>query len=99
MNEQEMERRVTAVEERAKSNTHRINQVEKRQADSEKMLHSIALIAQRQDSMEVDVKEIKADVKSLAAKPGKRWDSIVDKILLAAVGALVAYIAVRLGLG
>lgn len=99
MNEQEMERRVTAVEERAKSNTHRINQVEKRQEDSEKMLHSIALIAQRQDSMEVDVKEIKADVKSLAAKPGKRWDSIVDKILLAAVGALVAYIAVRLGLG
>lgn len=99
MNEQEMERRVTAVEERAKSNTHRINQVEKRQEDSEKMLHSIALIAQRQDSMEVDVKEIKADVKSLAAKPGKRWDGIVDKILLAAVGALVAYIAVRLGLG
>ena len=56
------------------------------------------LMAQKQVDMDADLKEIKADVKNINLKPAKRWDTIIDKALLAAVGALVAYIAVRLGL-
>ena len=49
--------------------------------------------------MDTDVKEIKADVKALAGKPAKRWESIVDKALMAVVTALVGYIFIRLGFG
>ena len=48
--------------------------------------------------MESDVKEIKADVKSLNAKPGKRWDSIVDKVIWAVLAAVIAFILGRIGL-
>lgn len=41
---------------------------------------------------------ISADVILLKSKPGKRWDSIVDKLLLVAVGAVAAYILTHLGL-
>ena len=62
------------------------------------LVQSVAAMAQKQVDMDADLKEIKADVKSINLKPAKRWDNVIDKALLAAVGALVAYIAVRLGL-
>lgn len=99
MTNEEIAVKVTEVDARCKSNTHRIDEVEKRQADSEKMLNSIALIAQRQDTMESDVKEIKTDVKALAGKPARRWESVVDKIVLAIVAGLVLYCMAKLGLG
>ena len=55
-------------------------------------------IAQKQMDMDTDLKEIKSDVKSVILKPAKRWDSIVEKAILAAVGVLVAYVAFKMGL-
>lgn len=34
---------------------------------------------------------IKADVTELKSKPGKRWESVVEKVVLAFVSAAVAY--------
>ena len=98
MNDVELERRLCAVEDRSKSNSHRLKAVEDKQDAMTALVQSVAAMAQKQVDMDADLKEIKADVKSINLRPAKRWESIVDKALLAAVGALVAYIAVRLGL-
>ena len=87
------------VEARSNSNTKRLDEVERRIENNDKMLTTVALIAQKQDTMDVDLKEIKTDVKELALKPGKRWEGIVDKIIYAFVGGLVTYILFRIGLG
>lgn len=87
------------VEARCKSNGRRLDDVERKLEDNERMLSSIAVIAKRQDDMDGDIKEIKSDVKSLTSKPAKRWDSVVEKVMLTAAGAVVAYILARLGLG
>ena len=94
-----MERRLSHVEDRSKSNTHRLDEVERRQEDMTELVQSVATIAQKQTDMDADVREIKTDVKALAAKPGKRWEGIVDKALLAVVAALVGYILFKLGIG
>lgn len=99
MDELEMERRLSHVEDRSKSNTHRLDEVERRQEDMTELVQSVATIAQKQTDMDADVREIKTDVKALAAKPGKRWEGIVDKALLAVVAALVGYILFKLGIG
>ena len=99
MEELEIERRLSHVEDRSKSNTHRLDEVERRQEDMTELVQSVATIAQKQTDMDADVREIKTDVKSLAAKPGKRWEGIVDKALLAVVAALVGYILFKLGIG
>lgn len=99
MDELAWERRLSHVEDRAKSNTHRLDEVERRQEDMTELVQSVATIAQKQTDMDADVREIKADVKSLTAKPGKRWEGIVDKALLAVVAALVGYILFKLGIG
>lgn len=92
------EHRLTGVEARTKSNTHRLDEVEKRQDNLDKLTASVATISANQEHINGDVKEIKADVKALAEKPGKRWDSIVDKVIWAVLAAVIAFMLGRLGL-
>lgn len=94
----EHERRITAIEDQAKSNTRRIEEIEKRQDSLEELVGTVKVLAVRQENVESDVKEIKNDVKSLAGKPGKRWDSLVEKIILAIAAALVGFILSQIGL-
>ena len=92
MTVQEMEHRVTAVEDRAKSNTYRLDDIERRQGEMEELMTNVSLIAQRQDSMERDVCEMKEDVKTLVSKPAKRWESLMEKVIAALVGAWIAWL-------
>lgn len=99
MNELEWERRLSRAEDRCKSNTRRLDEVEKRQEDITELVRSVAAIAQKQTDMDADMKEIKADVKALTGKPGRRWESVAEKALLTAVAALVSWVLLRLGVG
>ena len=94
----DLEHRLTAVEDRSKSNTKRLDDMEKRQDDLETLATSVSALAAREERVESDVKEIKADVKTLTDKPGKRWDAIVDKIVWAVLAAVIAFILGRVGL-
>lgn len=91
--EREFEHRLTEVEERSKSNTHRLDSMEKRQDEMDKLVTSVATLANEQAHIKKDVEEIKTGVNTLTEKPGKRWDAIVDKavwaILAAAIGLLI----------
>ena len=98
MNDVELERRLCVVEDRSKSNSHRLKTLEQRQEDMTQLVTSVAAIAQKQRDMDDDVQEIKSEVKAINMKPAKRWESIVEKAVLAVVGVLVAYMAVKLGL-
>ena len=93
MNELQMEHRVTAVEKLAGSNQHRIDDMEKRQDNLDELVASVAVFAKEQEHIQADVKEIKADVKALTDKPAKRWESLVDKLLLVAAGAFLGWLA------
>ena len=94
----EHERRLTEVESRSKSNTKRLDEMEKRQDDLDELVSTVKVLAVREENVESDVKEIKSDVKILTSKPGKRWDSIVEKALLVVVGAVIAFLLQKIGL-
>lgn len=96
--EREIEHRLTEVEERSKSNTHRLDEVEKRQDHLETMATAVSVLAEREQRVEKDVKEIKADVKTLAEKPAKRYDALADKVIWAVLAAVIAFILGRVGL-
>ena len=40
---------------------------------------------------------LKSDIAEIKTKPARRWDAIVDKVLLAVVGAIVVYILAQIG--
>lgn len=96
--EKEFEHRLTTVEDRSKSNQHRLNELEKRQDNLEELTVTVKILATKNEVVESDVKEIKEDVKSLTNKPAKRWDNLVDKIISLVVAAIVGFIVAKFGL-
>lgn len=98
MENDEMVKTLTEVDERSKSNTHRLDAVEKRQGELDRLVSTVAVIATKQQTIEDDVKEIKADVKVLSEKPVKRWDGAVDKVIMTVLGAIIIYILAQIGL-
>jgi seryl-tRNA synthetase len=98
MNTEDITAKLAELEAREKSNGHRIDAVEKRQDDLDALVSSVARLSTEQEHIQTDVKEIKADVKLLTEKPGKRWDGVVDKLLLVLVTAVAAYFLAKFGM-
>ena len=83
---------------RSKSNQHRLDRVEKRQNELGELVASVSAIATEQTAMRDNITEIKTDIKEIKEKPSKRWDSVVDKVLMTFLGGLILYIMSKIGL-
>ena len=94
----EHEKRLTEVEQRSLSNSHRLKEVEKKQDDLSELVVTVGKLATREETVESDVKEIKTDIKTLVSKPGKRWDSMVSQIITLVVAAVVGFVLAKIGL-
>ena len=92
------EQRLTKVEARSESNSKRLDDVERRQDNLDELVGTVKALAVREENVESDVKEIKKDVKALSGKGAKMWDSVVEKIILIVVAALVGFILSRIGI-
>ena len=94
----DIEHRLTTVEDRSKSNAKRLEDVEKRQDNLDELVSTVKVLAIREENVESDVKEIKTDVKSLKDIPAKRWNAVVEKVLLVIVGMVITFLLTKLGL-
>ena len=83
MTEQEISVKLTETEQRAKSNTHRIEKLEQQQKDLNKLVTAVEVLASRE-------KGVKADVKTITQKGGKRWDAMIDRVLYVLIGAAIS---------
>ena len=86
------------MEARGKSNTHRLDALEKNQKALNELTTSVKVLASEQSTMKTDIGEIKTGLKTLTDKPGKRWEAIVDKAIWLVAGALIAFVLAQLGL-
>lgn len=96
--EVKIEHRLTEVEERSKSNSHRLDEVEKRQDNLDKLVGTVSLLAEQEKRVEADVKEVKADVKDIASKSGKRWDNLINQIITIVVAAVAGFFLAKFGM-
>jgi outer membrane murein-binding lipoprotein Lpp len=94
----EHEKRLTEIETRSKSNSHRLDKMEERQEALEELVSTVKLLAAREEKVESDVKEIKADVKTITDKPAKRWESLIEKIIMTLAAAVIGFILAKIGL-
>ncbi len=86
------------MEARGKSNTHRLDALEKNQKALNELTTSVKVLATEQSTMKTDIGEIKTGLKTLTDKPAKRWEAIVDKTIWLVAGALIAFVLAQLGL-
>lgn len=86
------------TEARGKSNTHRLDALEKNQKALNELTTSVKVLATEQRTMKTDIGEIKTGLKTLTDKPAKRWEAIVDKAIWAVLGGLLAFALSQIGL-
>lgn len=89
---EEQVRELADTTARSKSNTHRLDEVEKRLSDNEQLITSVALMAQKQQVMEEDIRVIKTDVKTLTEKPGKRWEQMTSLLISSLAAGIIGYL-------
>lgn len=94
----EHERRLTEVEERAKSNSHRLDKLEESTEAINRLATSMEVMAERQEQVADTVGKLDSKVTALEEKPGKRWDGLVDKIVWAVAAALIGFVLAQVGL-
>lgn len=81
--------KVVEVAQRTESNTHRIDKLEERQDNLDRLVSSVATLATEQEHIKVDVTEIKTDVKALTERPAKRWDAVITAVITSVIGIFI----------
>ena len=99
MEDTEIVGRLTAVEQRSKSNSHRLETLEKHTEALNTLATSVAVMAERVETTGDKVDSLCADVQELKSEPGKRWKLVVEKVIYIVVAAVMGFILARLGLG
>lgn len=95
--ENNYEHRLTEVEERTKTCFRRIDDLEKRQDNLDELVGTVKELAIREEKVEENVKEIKADVKTLTNKPAENWHEIVKTLIGVIVAAIAGFVLAKIG--
>lgn len=98
MGEVELATALAAVEQRSKSNSHRLDALEKQTQAVSELATSVAVMAEKVETTGDKVDGLCTDVQELKAKPGKRWEQIVTTALTVIVSAVIGYFLARIGL-
>lgn len=98
MEMQEMTERLVKVEQRERSNSHRIDAMEKQQEVIHRLATSMEVMATEQKSMSKQLTEVIQDVKDLSGEPGKKWRFVVEKAIYIVVAAVIGFVLAKLGL-
>lgn len=94
----EHERRLTEVEERSKSNSHRLDKLEESTEAINRLATSMEVMAERQEQVVEKVDKLDTSVTALEQKPVKRWDSLVDKAIWLVASGVIGYFMAKVGL-
>ena len=98
MVEVEIERRLTEVDQRCKSNTRRLDKMEGALDALNKLATSVEVMTHKITDMDSSLQKLDARVEAQESKPGKRWDSLVSTIIGIVVGAIMALVFSKIGI-
>lgn len=98
MNIEDIAVKLQETTDRSTRNEGRIKKLESESAVLHQLATSVAVMAEQMKTMNSSVITLTTEVEELRDKPGKRWDSLVDKIIWAVAGAVLAYIIAKMGL-
>lgn len=99
MEETEIAGRLSAVEQRSKSNSHRLDALERHTEAVNTLATSVAVMAEKVEATGEKVDGLCADVQEIKQKPAKRWETVTAQVISILVAAVLGYIIARLGLG
>lgn len=84
--------------DRSLRNEGRIEKLEEENSVLHQLATSVAVMAEQLKTLNNGVTTLAGEVEDMKEKPAKRWDSLVDKIIWAVAGAVLAFLLAKIGL-
>lgn len=84
--------------DRSVRNEGRIKKLEAEQQVLHQLATSVAVLADQSKTMNKNLSTLSGKVDRLEEKPGKRWDTFIDKLFWGIVGAALAFVLANIGL-
>lgn len=104
MNNEEITTKLAEIEQRSKSNTKRIDKLEENSKALNELTAAVREMVIKQDytkdsidKLDKKVSGIDIRIDNIEKKPAKRYDSIVEKIILTIIAILVGFIFAQIG--
>lgn len=98
MNIEDVALKLQETTDRSIRNEGRIKKLESESAVLHQLATSVAVMAEQMKTMNSSVLTLTTEVEELREKPGKRWDTLIDKIIWAVAGSVLAFIIAKIGL-
>lgn len=90
--------RMKAIEDDNEVIYQRLNKQAALVQDIQQLSSSVAVLANNMKSMLDEQQRQNKRLEELEKKPVKRWDAVIDKIVMTVLGALIAYVLLQVGL-
>ena len=90
--------KIQKLQDEVKVMDARLNKQAAMVADIQQLSTSVSILANNMKSMLEEQQKQGNRISTLEQKPAKRWDAVVDKIIMVVVGALAAALLIKLGL-
>ena len=84
--------KVAEIDQRSKSNMHRIEDLERQNEALLKLATSVEVMATKQDTMSRTLDRLDNKVETLEAVPAKRWEAAVCAVISCIVGFVAALV-------
>ena len=101
---EDMAVKLAEVDQRAKSNAHRLEKLELQTDALNSLASSVEVMANEQKHQTEAILDIKTEVSALGGKvetleqkPGKRWESAVEKVTMTVIAAVIGFILAKIG--
>ena len=89
---------IQELKDQGKTMEARLNKQAAMVADIQQLSTSVSILANNMKSMLDEQQKQNERLQQLESKPAKRWDMVIDKIILLVVAAVVGGILITLGL-
>ena len=90
--------RLKAIEDDNEVIYQRLNKQSALVQDIQQLSSSVAVLANNMKSMLDEQQRQNKRLEELEKKPVKRWDAVIDKIVMTVLGALTAFVLLQVGL-
>lgn len=90
--------KIVENEQRSKSNTYRLDKLEKEIENQRELVVSVKEIATEVKHMREDVNDMNKRLKEVEEKPKKQWNAMVSQVISLIIGGIVGYLFLKLGL-
>lgn len=98
LNELDLVRELQAIESRCKSNSYRIDDLEKNQEAINQLATSTAVMAQNISTMGERIDGMGKDIKELKEVPAARWKFVVEKAIYVLVAGIMGFALSKFGM-